>query len=617
MPYLTGYSKLLIVSVCKMLNQLPKNLILVLIVFFSFGWGQGDTTFVAPEVPLDVFGGVGSILLVWAVPETVTVHSATIYRALNPDSGFDSISDVEIGQSRYLDQAVEPNIHYFYRVEIFTENGRLLESSLVTPPFTRAAELEDSLAAQFSATPDSFYTVDDYFIDEILRQELLKLFPEIGSENQIKLQTMFAADQLEYQSWFDQFPLNDFSYFNSLGWISFADDFIKSLEREIDIHEIYLRNSFLLTPSEWQSKKMDFLLPLKEWTQPITDSYTAALLLLNRFDPVRIVSLAIDSSGYRQLELVYLQPGKIADSNVILTLDNISYPLTIDRKQVVGYRDTIQVPPEIQWVTLNADGILIQQFSTNCEFGFVCALNDEYVLTDSLHWDEKYLTYNPDKFYINELIFLLDDSRISVEVSGKADSTISLSLFMNDSLVIDLSYFNQEHEYQTYSWLTDNSLNSGWVSLVKKVNDSTWKIIESRPVDLTSNNFEARIPDGGPWIATSFGTLGDPNDLTRVRTAEIAIPEVFALYQNYPNPFNAKTTIAFDLLQSATISLFITDATGRKIDVFLEDIPSEPGNYQYSWDGHSYSSGVYFVTIQAQVDEFLPVTFSRKMIYLK
>ncbi|MCK5330691.1 MAG: T9SS type A sorting domain-containing protein, partial [Candidatus Marinimicrobia bacterium] len=208
-------------------------------------------------------------------------------------------------------------------------------------------------------------------------------------------------------------------------------------------------------------------------------------------------------------------------------------------------------------------------------------------------------------------------SRISVEVSGKADSTISLSLFMNDSLVIDLSYFNQEHEYQTYSWLTDNSLNSGWVSLVKKVNDSTWKIIESRPVDLTSNNFEARIPDGGPWIATSFGTLGDPNDLTRVRTAEIAIPEVFALYQNYPNPFNAKTTIAFDLLQSATISLFITDATGRKIDVFLEDIHSEPGNYQYSWDGHSYSSGVYFVTIQAQVDEFLPVTFSRKMIYLK
>ncbi len=609
--------KLVLFSVTEMLSQIHKNLILLLVVLSTLSWAQNDSNFVMPEVTLDVFGGAGSILLTWAIPETVKVQSATIYRSLNPDSGFDAISAVELGQSRFLDFALESNIHYFYRVEILTEEGHLLVSSLETPPFAKATELIDSLAVTVPATLDSIYAVEEYFTEDILLRQLLKLFPEIGADNLLKLQKMITADQVEYLSWFEQFLLNDFSYFNSLEQISFTADFIKSLEREIDSLEIYLRNNFLLTPSEWQTKKQNFVLPLAEQTQPIVNSYNSALLLLSRFDPVRIVSLTIDSSGYKQLELVYLQPDFVADKEIYLTMDDTSYPLTFDQMPMVGTRDTIQVSPETQWVTLNTDEKLLQQFSTNCKSGFICALNDEYILADSIYWDEQYLTHHPNNFYMNELIYLQEDSRVSIEVSGEADSTARISLFMNDSLMVDLSYFDQDQEYQTYSWIINDSLLSGWISLGQLVNDSTWEFIESRSLDLRHDNFEARIPDGSRWVETSFGTLGDPNDLTRVRSQQIAIPDVFALYQNYPNPFNATTTIAFDLLQPANINLFITDATGRKIDIFLVEMPTEPGRYQYSWNGRGFSSGVYFITIQAQVGEYLPVTFSRKMIYLK
>ena len=83
---------------------------------------------------------------------------------------------------------------------------------------------------------------------------------------------------------------------------------------------------------------------------------------------------------------------------------------------------------------------------------------------------------------------------------------------------------------------------------------------------------EGRIPDHQRWKTYSFSTLGAPNDLTRSGTAKLMIPEIFALYQNYPNPFNAQTTISFDLLQPALVSLYINDAAGRIIHLFLKKV---------------------------------------------
>jgi hypothetical protein len=144
-----------------------------------------------------------------------------------------------------------------------------------------------------------------------------------------------------------------------------------------------------------------------------------------------------------------------------------------------------------------------------------------------------------------------------------------------------------------------------------------WEIIESRPLKLDRSYHEVKVPDMGSWSELSFVTFGEANDITKSTQVTQMIPEIFALYQNYPNPFNSSTKITFDLLEESVVSLFVTDARGRKLDIFLDEVFLENGTYSFNWSGEFRSSGVYFITVEAQSAEYLPVVMSRKMIYLK
>ena len=111
--------------------------------------------------------------------------------------------------------------------------------------------------------------------------------------------------------------------------------------------------------------------------------------------------------------------------------------------------------------------------------------------------------------------------------------------------------------------------------------------------------------------------MGSTNEILIDNYDNSVVPELFVLYQNYPNPFNGQTRISFDLLEDAVISLYISDATGRIHDKLAEEEYISSGMYNYSWDGDGRSTGIYFITLQAQVDQDPTVVFSRKMIYLK
>ena len=99
--------------------------------------------------------------------------------------------------------------------------------------------------------------------------------------------------------------------------------------------------------------------------------------------------------------------------------------------------------------------------------------------------------------------------------------------------------------------------------------------------------------------------------------SEQFVPELFILYQNYPNPFNGQTKISFDLLEDAIVNLYITDATGRIHDKLVEEEYKSSGIYNYVWDGNGRSTGIYFITLVAKINDAPPAIFSRKMIYLK
>ncbi|MBT3665697.1 T9SS type A sorting domain-containing protein [bacterium] len=93
-------------------------------------------------------------------------------------------------------------------------------------------------------------------------------------------------------------------------------------------------------------------------------------------------------------------------------------------------------------------------------------------------------------------------------------------------------------------------------------------------------------------------------------------PEKFRLNQNYPNPFNPITSLSYDLVQDAYVSVTIYDVLGNVINHLVSTNQSS-GFKSVQWDatnnqGQPVSAGVYFYTIQ--VGDY---RHTKKMILLK
>lgn len=83
-------------------------------------------------------------------------------------------------------------------------------------------------------------------------------------------------------------------------------------------------------------------------------------------------------------------------------------------------------------------------------------------------------------------------------------------------------------------------------------------------------------------------------------------------FRNFPNPFNGETTIEFDLEQEATVTLIVSDITGKQIQVLLNNEQRSPGLNQVSFNGENHPAGIYYYSMRA--GEHL---VTRKMILIK
>ncbi|MDZ7347033.1 MAG: endo-1,4-beta-xylanase, partial [candidate division KSB1 bacterium] len=98
------------------------------------------------------------------------------------------------------------------------------------------------------------------------------------------------------------------------------------------------------------------------------------------------------------------------------------------------------------------------------------------------------------------------------------------------------------------------------------------------------------------WLRSYF------NPGTSVQSAAESTPQEWRLEQNFPNPCNSSTVISFYLPEASTISLIISDASGRTVRTLA--IGEHPeGKGSVVWDGLDEqkvpaASGVYFYTLQ-------------------
>jgi len=82
--------------------------------------------------------------------------------------------------------------------------------------------------------------------------------------------------------------------------------------------------------------------------------------------------------------------------------------------------------------------------------------------------------------------------------------------------------------------------------------------------------------------------------------------------RNYPNPFTGQTTIEFTLPEDGPVTLWVTDAMGRKVAVLKDGESTPAGTHTVNFDGSNYAAGMYYYTIQA--GEYIG---TQKMILLK
>jgi hypothetical protein len=97
---------------------------------------------------------------------------------------------------------------------------------------------------------------------------------------------------------------------------------------------------------------------------------------------------------------------------------------------------------------------------------------------------------------------------------------------------------------------------------------------------------------------------------------KLPLPEEFALDQNHPNPFNPTTSINYQLPEPAAVTLAVYNVLGRRVAT-LVDGEQPAGFHTVYWDGSGFSSGLYFLRMQARGQSGEPFQYTRSLTLVK
>ncbi|MDX1739692.1 MAG: T9SS type A sorting domain-containing protein, partial [Rhodothermales bacterium] len=116
------------------------------------------------------------------------------------------------------------------------------------------------------------------------------------------------------------------------------------------------------------------------------------------------------------------------------------------------------------------------------------------------------------------------------------------------------------------------------------------------------------------WDDVAIMTLGG-NTLIGTGVEEDGtreVPSTFMLHQNFPNPFNPSTTIAFDMPQSAAVTLSVYNVLGQRVATLVDNKVVPAGRQQVAFDASGLPSGVYLYVLGTR-----DRTEARTMVLLK
>jgi photosystem II stability/assembly factor-like uncharacterized protein len=99
------------------------------------------------------------------------------------------------------------------------------------------------------------------------------------------------------------------------------------------------------------------------------------------------------------------------------------------------------------------------------------------------------------------------------------------------------------------------------------------------------------------FAGTTAGIFKRPsNEFTSIIKIGNTIPDNYNLSQNYPNPFNPKTIFRYSIPENGIVNIRVYNILGKEVETVVNE-KLNPGNYEVTFDGSSFPSGIYFYSL--------------------
>ncbi|NQV38896.1 MAG: T9SS type A sorting domain-containing protein [Candidatus Marinimicrobia bacterium] len=582
-------------------------LFIAISVFGISGYAEEVPIILEDHVELSTYSDSKSILLDWSIPDGIVVSKITVYRTEDYTSPFTSIAEIYENTNRYLDSSIIPGQRYFYLVELEGIDGIIYGSSSEHPAFNRL-KIPDDIEGEIHNNEIVFNSWNEIYqqaLQDIGESQIAQILPHFKALIQNDSLDLEALSK--YGSIRELFEIELYTIMESI------DSLVIDFETAIQESESTYRNYLLMTPAEWENELSHAKEYLSEQIDVIQDNIQQFQDHVTTLPPIRISALSRLNSD---LVVVDLELITFRDNQIFLMYKDQGIEVIIPDTLSANRKIQVQIPEYWSSVDIVYNGQILDRRSIDFhDSGYKIDVFNNIIPNRFMEEQS-----NATDYFINELGYNSETNQLSIELYVPAGINPNYNITINDSIlwtINELSSYEDVYIDSVFTLVNPDTNPTFWIHgyQAHEINEAVWN--ESIILSYDEQTHIARNPNGKMWKEAQWTSFGKSNEKEAYETQKLAVPEVFALYQNYPNPFNSGTTISFDLLQDATVTLHISDATGRVVESFIEQLPLNSGRYSYQWLGAHHASGVYFFTVYAEIDNFLPVSYSRKMIYLK
>ena len=561
-------------------------------------------------VELSIYDGPSSLLLDWKMSGDILPKKINIYRKSSPNDDFDLIESIQgkdNSSNRYLDLNCKNMIRYFYYVEVIDENNNVYKSDNLRPSFGSIIQTMKKEVVNYKNKLSLFKS--------IIEKSLTKYNPNINKEILDALINLIFEDTVNKDSWLENFPIyliNDVTPIIEEENNYFWSEILSDLQ---DYEQLY-RNQFLLTPEEWNYEINRMYKQAKNNWFEMKDSFQDYVEIIDDLPSVIILGSENKKGEHSIIDLLIVDHSELVQKSIELYHNDDFIEVDISSYKTSNRVFQQSIPGSWKFSKLKIDGVEVDEIEFFEDKKVIKTLNKDIVTYEndfSLKSSKEY-----SDVWLNEIYWDASSGLLSLEVAGIYNGSRSfiISLDGEELCVLDFNAsFDVMYADSTFSieppGIENHILE---YNIIEEGNSRVLEMFKLSPNKDINNH---RFPDGQRWTNSKQNTFGSKNIDNKSTMDASLIPEIFVLYQNYPNPFNSNTRISFDLLQDAILSLYVTDATGRIKTIFSDNEFYNSGKYNFDWNAESFSTGVYFFTINAEVEGYLPILFSRKMIYLK